>query len=376
MPPVERFIWGSNVTRSKNVSPQEAINLIIERVDVGAHKVDLYAYRRPRLKVWTRLSNGPVRGLFFQDNRMFAVSGNRFYECFQTQTSVSRGLIAVDANPATIDSNGQEDGHQLFVVSGGFGYIYDLVADTMAQISDPGFVTPALMGAFLNSLFISLKANSNQFNWSKILDGTDWNSLDVARPSQSSDRVLAIKAIHGQLWLFQSLNTSVWWNSAVGNTTFQPIDSARIQHGIAGSFAVSPCDNTLYWLSQNIDGSRVVMRAEGYNAVRVSTHAIETFLSSLARVSDAVAWTYQDEGHTFFVLYLPTSDFSLIYDVSSGTWVKWSQWDPDVSKDFPYLGFCHVYAFGKHLVGDRQSGTIYEQILEPGNDSFITSSGL
>jgi len=307
---------------------------------------------------------------------MFAAAGNRFYECFQTQTSVSRGLISVDGNPVTIDSNGEEDGGQLFVVSGGNGYIYDLVANTMAQISDPGFVTPALMGVFLNSYFISLKSNSNQFNWSAVLDGEDWNALDVARPSQSSDQVLAIQAIHGQLWVFGSLNTSVWWNSAVGNTTFQPIDSARIQHGIAGSFAVSPCDNTLYWLSQNIDGSRVVMRAEGYNAVRVSTHAIETFLSSLARVSDAIAWTYQDEGHTFFVLFLPTSDFTLIYDVSSQTWVKWSMWNPELRQDFPYLGRVHVYAFGKHLVGDRQSGTIYEQILEPGDDSFITSGGL
>jgi len=307
---------------------------------------------------------------------MFAVGGNRFFECFQTQTSVARGLIGVDGNPATIDSNGQDDGGQLFFVSGGFGYIYDLNADTMAQISDPGFVTPALMGVFLNSYFISLKANSNQFNWSAVLDGTDWNALDVARPSQSSDQVLAIKAIHGQLWVFGSLNTSVWWNSAVGNTTFQPIDSARIQHGIAGSFAVSPCDNTLYWLSQNIDGSRVVMRAEGYNAVRVSTHAIETYLSSLARVSDAIAWTYQDEGHTFFVLYLPTADFTLVYDVSAKAWVKWSQWDPTVSRNYPYLGRCHVYAFGKHLVGDRQSSTIYEQVIEPGNDVFFLTAAI
>lgn len=376
MPPFKGFVGGSSTLRSRNVDAGEAINLILEKPDAGTPKAMPYAMRRPRLKVWTRLSNGPVRDLFFQDNRLFAVSGNRFYECFQTQTSVSRGLIGVDANPATIDSNGQEDGGQLFIVSGGSGYIYNLNLDTMATIADAGFVTPALMGAFLNSYFISLKSNSNQFNWSKVLDGTDWNALDVARPSQSSDRVLAIQAIHGQLWVFGSLNTSVWWNSAVGNTTFQPIDSARIQHGIAGSFAVSQCDNTLYWLSQNIDGSRVVMRADGYNAVRVSTHAIETYLSTLARVSDAIAWTYQDEGHTFFVLYLPTAEFSLVYDVSSGYWVKWSQWDPDVSQHFPYLGRCHVYAFGKHLVGDRQSGAIYEQVLEPGNDSFILATGL
>jgi hypothetical protein len=51
-------------------------------------------------------------------------------------------------------------------------------------------------------------------------------------------------------------------------------------------------------------------------------------------------------------------------------------WVPAQRRNYPYLGRCHVYAFGKHLVGDRQSGTIYEQVLEEGNDSFITSAGL
>jgi hypothetical protein len=376
MSKVVGFIWGFNKLRSRNVAGQDAINLIIEKVEAGTPKSSPYAYRRPRLKVWQRLGSAPVRQLFYQDGRMFSVSGGNFYENFSNQTSTLRGTVAQDQNPATIHTNGQDDGQQLFIVSGGLGYIYDLVANTLAQITDPEFVTPALMGTFLNSRFISLKANSNQFNWCEVQDGEDWNALEVARPSQTSDNILSIQASHGTLWLFGSLTTSVWWNSASGNAVFQPIDSARITYGIAGSWCVTPCDNTLYWLATNIDGSRLVMRADGYTAVRVSTHAIETYLSSLATVSDSIAWTYQDEGHTFFVLYLPSAEFTLVYDVSSQTWVRWSVWDPDVARHFPYLGRCHVYAFDKHLVGDRQSGTIYEQVLEPGNDSFILAAGL
>lgn len=376
MPAVKRFIWGSNVTRSRNVSPQEAINLIIERVDTGGPKVDLYAYRRPRLKVWTRLESGPVRQMFYQDGRMFAVSGNRFYECFASTNTIERDIVAVDGNPATISTNGEADGHQLFVVSGGQGYIYDLIANTLLNIPDPDFVTPALMGGFLKSKFLSLKAASGQVNWSANLDGLDWNGLDVLRRSTSSDNVLNMTMAHGTMWLFGSLVTEVWWNSAVGNTTFQPIDSSPITYGIAGSWCVTPCDNTLYWLAQNIDGARMIMKADGYNPIRVSTHAIETYLSSLPTVADTIAWTYQDEGHTFAVFYIPNAEFTVVYDVSSQQWLKWSLWNPDLKRNYPYLGRCHVYAFGKHLVGDRQSGTIYEQVLEPGNDSFILASGL
>ena len=370
------FVGPSNVQRSRNVDPEDSINLTLEAPDAGTPKVVPYAYRRPRLKVWARLPSAPVRGLFYEDGRMWAVSGNRFVECFASQNWTQRGTVAVDANPATMASNGQSDGQQLFVVSGGAGYSYDVTTNVLTTITDPGFPTPALMGAFLNSKFLVLKTSSNQFNWSANLDAEDWNALDVARQSQSSDNVLSLIVVHGQIWLFGSQNTSVWYNPASGNTTFAPIDSARIQQGIAASFAVTPCDNTLYWLSQNIDGSRMVMRADGYNAVRVSTHAIETYLSALSRVSDAIAWTYQDEGHTFFLLYLPVADHTLVYDVSSQEWTKWSIWDDVQGKDFPYPGRCHVYAFGKHLVGDRQSGTIYEQVIEAGSDDLIVAGGL
>lgn len=374
MPAVKGFIWGFNTLRSRNVAGQEAINLIIEKAEAGTPKSTPYAYRRPRLKLWVSLGGAPVRSLFYQDGRMFAIGGNRFYECFANQTATFRDVVQVDGNPATISTNGEEDGGQLFVVTGGYGYIYDLVANNLLNIADAEFVTPALMGEFLNSYFLSLKANSNQFNWSAVLDGLDWNGLDVARPSQASDHILAMKASHGVLWLFGSLTTSVWWNSAAGNTTFQPLDSARITYGIAGSWCVTPCDNTLYWLAQNIDGSRMVMKADGYSAVRVSTHAIETYLETLSTVSDSIAWTYQDEGHTFFMLYLPAAELTLVYDVSSQTWPRWGVWDTTTSLWYPYPGRCHVYAFGKHLVGDRQSGAIYEQVLEPGNDELVVTA--
>lgn len=375
MPPFKGFIGGSNVLRCRNVDGHEAINLIIEKVDAGSPKVDRYAYRRPRLKVWTQLASAPVRALFFQDGRMFAVSGNRFYEVFASTNVIARGVVAMDHNPATISTNGEADGHQLFIVSGGKGYIYDLIANTLVEVT-VGLVTPALMGGFLKSKFLSLKRSSGQVNWSANLDGLLWNGLDVLRRSTSSDNVLAMVIAHGTIWLFGSLVTEVWWNVASGNTTYQPVDSSQITYGIAGSWCVTPCDNTLYWLSQNINGSRMVMKADGYTAVRVSTHAIETYLASLTTVADAIAWTYQDEGHTFFVLYLPVADYTLVYDVSAQMWLKWSLWDDDQGKDFPYLGRCHVYAFGTHLVGDRQSGTIYEQVLEAGNDSFQQASGL
>lgn len=370
------FIGPSARSRSRNVSNQESVNLIIEKADSGTPKVIPWSTRRPRLTAWIQLASAPVRQLYTQDGRAFAISGDRFYELFASQTAIERGTVAVDTNPATIVSNGA--GHQLFIVSGGGGYIFDTTANTFVAITDGDFtaIQPVIMGDFLNSYFLVLKSNSRQFNWSALLDGLDWAAIDVGQISQTPDLIRKMLVSHGNIYFFGSQNTAVWWNVASGNTVFQPIDDAKINMGIAGPWAGCRMDNTIYWLAENEDGGRMVMRFDGFTPVRVSTHSIEFYLNSLSQVADAIAWTYQEEGHTFWLLYLPVAEYTLVYDVSSQAWTKWSVWDPDVIRDFPYLGRCHTYAFDTHLVGDRQSGTVYRQVLEPGNDNFISASGL
>jgi hypothetical protein len=66
------------------------------------------------------------------------------------------------------------------------------------------------------------------------------------------------------------------------------------------------------------------------------------------------------DGHAFYVLYLPTNDTSLVYDVSTEQWVEWALWDSDNFRWLPQFAQCHAFAFGKHLIGDPVSGTIYD----------------
>lgn len=370
------LIGPSNRLRSPNVSIQEARNLIVESVTSGNPKVKVWAYRRPRLTVFARLPGAPVRALYSLDGRCFAVVGENFVEVFASQNFTAYGTVAVDANQATIVSNGA--GHQLFIVSGGSGYIFDTDANTFEPIVASGFVdsAPWLMGDFLNSYFLALKTNSRHFQWSALLDGMDWAAIDFGEVSQTPDIIRKLLVSHGNIYLFGSQNTAVWWNPAQGNTVFEPIPDAKINMGIAGPWAGCRIDNTIYWLAENADGGRMVMKFDGFTPIRVSDHAMEFYLNSLSRVNDAIAWTYQEEGHTFFLLYCPVADCTLVFDISSQTWTKWDLWDPNVLATYPYLGVNHTYCFNTHLVGDRQSGSLYSQVLQPGNDSFIVAGGL
>jgi len=365
VPPYPGFIGPSNTLRSRNVNAERTINWYVEAAGPGAPKVASWLVPTPGVRPFVVLDNGPVRGLFAQDGRMFAVGGSSLYEVFASHTVINRGTALADGRPATIASNGANGG-QLFITSGGLGYIYSLVTDTVAPVTTNA--EPVQMGAFSDGYFIALKANSNQFNISTLYDGTVWDPLDVYQVSTVADQVVTLVESHRDLWLLGSQTSSVWSNTGDADTVFQPIAGVKIDQGSGAAFSAVTLDNTLYWLGGNAQGDRVVYRANGYTPERISDHGVEYALDQVPRVSDAIGWGYQQEGHAFYCLYVPLAQTTWVYDVATRVWHERAIWDSVHLRWLPHYGRCHCVAFGKHFIGDRSSGAIYELSLDLASD--------
>lgn len=348
------------------------MNLFTEVSDTGTPKTKAALYHTPGVRPHTFLGSGPVRGIFYEPsyNRLFAVAGAILWEVFATHTAVARGTLAVDGNPATLCSNGTA-GHQLFITSGGRGYIFDLNFNSFQQITAAGFPDPVLMGSVVNLLFVALKSNSNEFHWSGLLDGTSWSSLDVAQ-TESPNNVLAMVVDHLEVWLLGQRVTEVWKNVGSGNTIFSPLGGAPIEQGIAGSWLWGQMDNTLYWVGTNKEGGAVTFRANGYSPQRVSNNPIDFALQNQAYLGDALAFTYQQDGHPFFWTVLPHNDTDYVLDGSTGLWHERALWNDRTMRFEPHVARCHAFAFGTHLVGDRTTGTIYELAMDAYTDAIIT----
>ncbi len=363
------FIGPFGRSRSHSFDVEASYNLYLETRDAGTPKSQATLLKRPGVQPRYRLPASPVRAIFYQDGRCFAVGGTAFCELFPNDTFVIRGTVAADSYPATITSNGQ-NGFQVFVVSGGLGYIYNAVTTAFAQISAGGFATPASMGAFADGYFISLKRTSNQFNISALNDGTSWSGLDFAKTSESADNKTSLIVNHRELWLFGTQRTEIWVNTASQTTPgiapfpYQPIPGTLIEHGIIAPWSAQRLDNTILWLGGDERGANIVFRANGYTPERISTFAVETYLNALTTTANAIGWTFQLEGHAFYLLYLPSADETLVYDVSTNEWFLWALWDDALIRWVPHPGRCHAFAFGKHLVGDRASGIVYQQSLD------------
>lgn len=357
------FLGPSNRTRALVYDNERSVNIYPEMPDAGSPKSELAQTIRPGLIPRWLLPAGPIRGLFYQDGRFFAVAGTTFCELFPNYTYTTHGNVALDANPATISSNGN-GGFQLFITSGGLGYVFALNTDTFSQIGSSGFPSPVIMGDFCDGYSVVLKTNSNQFNLSELEDSLTWSGLSVAQTSESSDNKIALIVNHRELWLFGTLRTEVWVNTGDAGFPFQPIPGTLIEHGIIAPFSAKRLDNTIVWLGGDERGGNVVFRANGYTPERISTFGIENTLNNLARTSDAIAWTYQQAGHAFYCLYLPANDTTLVYDVSTNLWHEQGIWVPDEVRWIPHPGRCHAFAFdSRHFCGDRSSSIVYEMDL-------------
>ena len=363
------IVGGSYQGLARIVDSERSINLIVERPapDSGAlgalHGV-------PGYSVFCWLPGAPVRAIFWQDGRGFAVCGGGFYEYFANGSFTRRGNVAVDGNPASICSNGQA-GFQIFVVSGGHGYIFDLNTLAFTDVtSQSEFPAPALTGFFTDGYFGAFQQDSITFSLSNLENGLIWDIAQggKAQVSQSSDNIGNCIVSHREIWFPGSKTTEVWSDIGTADFPYAPIPGTTIERGIDGPFTLASIDNTVMMVSKNQDGSRDVVRANGYAFQVVSNPGISNLLSAAPSMEGSIAWNYVQNGHAFYMLSVPDmeTDYgitTLCYDVSNNTWTERGLWNPNTAQNgiqfIPDLGRCHCYGFDQHLVGDRQSGAIY-----------------
>jgi hypothetical protein len=110
-----------------------------------------------------------------------------------------------------------------------------------------------------------------------------------------------------------------------------------------------------------------VYRANGYQGQRISTHAVEWQIQQYSDLSDAIAYTYQQDGHSFYVLIFPTANTTWVYDAATQAWHERAGWH---NGSFTrHRSNCQMAFNNKIVVGDFENGNIYSFDLEDYSDN-------
>ncbi len=235
-------------------------------------------------------------------------------------------------------------------------------ADGFVQITDPYFLGADTV-TFIDGYFIFDKPASDIYYLSALYNGLTGDPLMFNTASNATDNIVAVHEVHNQLWIFGAATVQVQYDN--GDTfPFSNISGAYMKYGCAAAFTVQSVANTVFWVGADESGNGTVWMATGYQPQRISTNVIEQAIQGYGDISGATAFTYQEDGHYFYILNFPLADTSWAYDISMQEWHERAYFNPDFAayeRDRPQV---HVFCFGKHLVGDYANGKIYEQDLD------------
>jgi len=231
-------------------------------------------------------------------------------------------------------------------------------------------VLPTSDGAFSGADVVDIVDNYFVYNYPGTQQWGATNALSPISPQLSfsskdgsPDNLVSIIVDHREIYLLGETSSEVWVDVGAFPFPFQRIPGTNTQHGIVAKFSVSRIGDSFAYVSRDLRGQGTIVMMNGYTPTRISTHAVENTLVN-QYIGDAIAWTYQLEGHEVYVVSFPTLDLTWAFDIATGLWHKW-QWVDNSNVYHRHRGNCATQFQGIVLVGDWQNGKIYQ--LDPSN---------
>ena len=288
-------------------------------------------------------------------------------------TRTNSGLYtSIPNNNASTSSNGSGTGLTLTLTFGtGAGGVGTYVVSSSQTIASETMyalnfsVMPTSDGPFnaantvdiVDNYFVYNKPNSQQWAASNPLSPIT-NSLSFSSKDGAPDNLVSLIVDHREVYLLGEASSEVWVDVGSFPFPFQRIPGTSTQHGIAAKFSMSRVGNSFAYVSRNIRGQAQIMMMNGYIPQRISNHAVENTLTD-KYIDDAIAWTYQLEGHECYVVSFPTLDLTWVYDIATEMWHKWL-WVDNNNVYHRHRGNCASLFQGQVLVGDYANGQIYQ----------------
>ena len=307
--------------------------------------------RCPGLRRLATVGAGPIRGMWVTNGIAYVVSGSEFYSLTTSWVVTLLGTVS-GSGPVSMADNGT----QIFIACNPLSYIYNVSTLVFAQITDVDFPGAGSVG-YLDGYFVFNEPNTQKFWVTALLDGTSVDPLDFASAEGYPDNVVALIVDHREIFLFGNTSVEVWYDAGTPDFPMARIQGAFMEVGCEAAYSVAKLDNSVFWLGSDARGRGIVYRANGYTPARISTNAIEYAIQSYGNITDAIGYTYQQDGHPFYVLVFPSAEATWVYDVSTQLWHERAAFENGLF--VRHRSNCQMSFNDEIVVGDYEDGRIY-----------------
>lgn len=371
MPRFPGFVGGSNTSQSLIAESERTVNLYVESTQAQSAKSPSGLMPVPGFNRWSAAGVTEVgaRGAIVANGRLLFVIGGKLYEFSATGVPTFRANVAQDANPAQPIWNGVVGG-QLGICTGGNVYSYNLTTNALAG---PHLAAGYTHLCYAKGYGLSLNPATGKVNLSNLNDLSTWPAGTFFQRSNFADpwQAMFVDA-NALVWLIGTETFEVWSLSNPSSTQpFAPLAGLAGRFGIASPFGYGVSGSAIAWLARcGPEGGAIPVWTHGSVPQGVGTYAVNNTVAGYmrtTRISDAEALVYQDRGHTFFNFSFPSASATWSLDGESRGWAERGKWNPGLGTYDTWSPRVHADCFGKHLVGDRVTGSIWEM-----SDAYAT----
>jgi len=375
------FLGGRYISSVPNFDCADTVNLYPEMDEIGTGKDQevLMLRSRPGLTLLHRIPRSPIRCVWqTQNGYIYVVAGNGVFHLTTTDgINYTHALIATlttqtghvymtDEIPNVV--NGQVNTArvvQVVVVDGSTtGICFNEGSDANLTLLGPGngyqgssFVTAQ------DGFFLFAQPNTPVAYFAA--DPLNISGTDTIVVNLGPDVISRVISDHDIIWVFGRKTISVWQNTG-GVGFFSPFN---LFQQIPGSFSeggafphtIIKLGGQLLWVQSDPNGSGQVFEAIGFRGTRISTHSEELLLGQYD-LTNATAWSYTIEGHSFYCLNVPGMPKTLCYDLNTKMWstrvfFQNGLQSRDLVEHHYNLNLPGISQI--HMVGDYQSGNLY-----------------
>jgi hypothetical protein len=296
-----------------------------------------------------------------------------------TVSAVTSGTLKIGQ---TIEGSGVTDGTIITEFGSGSGGAGTYTVSASQTVSSTTIyalnwtVLPSTDGAFEGGGTVDISDNYFVYNkpQSQLWAASDLLSpitdpLSFASKDGSPDDLVAIIVDRREVYLLGEMSSEAWLDVGSVPFPFQRIQGSSTQQGIAAAYSCARVGNSFAYVSKNNRGEATIVQMNGYIPQRISTHAVETTLVG-QDVSDAIAWTYQLEGHETYVVTFPSigeNGLTWAYDITTGLWHKWL-YTNNQNQYERHRGNCCAFFNQQVLLGDYENGKLYRLSLSQYTD--------
>lgn len=240
-----------------------------------------------------------------------------------------------------------------------------------------GFPSPHIPSPiYMDNYVVLADANSNDIYNCNITKPTSWGALSFTSIENFPDNIVGLARQSNYIVAFGTTSTEFLYNSAKANgltdfdSPFSPHETLLLQVGAISRSAILQSEKTIIFVGNSNLGGRSVWRIDGSTAKEISTEYIEKFIDLEDGSYTITGYGFRISGHMLFVLNLPTSDKTFVYDVEENFWTEWDY----LGGKLPFVDFAESPL--NFLTFQHTNGTLYSMNPNKFMDETISESGV